>query len=246
MKTILVTNDDGRYGPGLKPLIHELKKFARVIAIVPDQERSATSHSITLHKPLRVYEVSAGMSIANGTPADCVRFGILSLVKQKVDLVVSGINSGPNLGQDVVYSGTVAGAREGALLGVPSFAISVGSWKKGNFPLSAKIGRMVAQTVLKNGLPGDIYLNVNVPHAVKGTQITSLGTRIYDEDIECRIDPRGLKYYWLGGKSISGKQQAGTDITAVDRGFVSITPLQLNPTAGHLFGTLQTWIKDLA
>jgi len=245
MKTILITNDDGIYGPGLQPLIDEMKKIGRVIVVVPDQERSGTSHSITLHKPLRIQKLAANTYIVNGTPADCVRFSVLSLVKHKIDLVVSGVNAGPNLGQDVIYSGTVAGAREGALMRIPSFAVSVAKWGKNNFPLAAKISRLIAQKLLKYGTPDNVYLNVNVPHIVKGTNITSLGVRVYDDVIECRTDPRGLKYYWLGGKSLSENPRPGTDIAAVNALRVSITPLQLNPTAEHLLTAFEPWTQDI-
>ena len=245
-KTILVTNDDGIYGAGLNPLIRELKKIGKVVVIVPDQERSGTSHSITLHKPFRVQALGTMIYIANGTPADCVRYGARSLIKGKVDLVVSGINAGPNLGQDVIYSGTVAGAREGAILKIPSFAISIAELAKGNFSGAAKVAVSLAKKILGNKFPEDIYLNVNVPDKFKGTRITSLGTRIYDETIECRTDPRGLKYYWLAGRFISGLRQAGTDIAAVRDSQVSITPLQLDPTALQFFGMFQKWTKDLS
>ncbi|MBN1622620.1 MAG: 5'/3'-nucleotidase SurE [Endomicrobiales bacterium] len=244
-RTILVTNDDGIYGPGLRPLINELKKVGKVVAIVPDQDMSGVSHSITLHEPLRASLISKNLYAANGTPADCVRFGLISLLKRKVDLVVSGINTGPNLGQDVVYSGTVAGAREGALLGVPSFAVSVSDMKKPNFHSTACYARRLARLIFKNQFPNKIYLNVNIPYKIKGTKITSLGQRIYDDEIQCRLDPRGKKYYWLAGKSVSGLFQSGMDLTAVKNGFVSITPLRVTPTATDMFERLSKWIKKL-
>jgi 5'-nucleotidase len=246
MKHILVTNDDGIYGPGLNPLVRELGKIAKVTIVVPDQERSGTSHSITLHKPLRIQKLNAQTYIVNGTPADCVRFGALSLMKRNVDLVVSGINSGPNMGHDVIYSGTVAGAREGALLKLPSFAISVADLIKSDFKLAARVALKLVKIILKEGLPADIYLNVNVPNKIKGYTITSLGQRIYDEEIECRTDPRGIKYYWLAGRFVSGVHQPGTDITVVEELNVSITPLQLNPTATQFFGVLNTWKQNLS
>ncbi|MFH1369333.1 MAG: 5'/3'-nucleotidase SurE [Elusimicrobiota bacterium] len=242
---ILVTNDDGIYGPGLKPLVSELKKIGKVIVVVPDKERSGTSHSITLHKPLRVYRTRANVYAANGTPADCARFGVLSLAKGKIDLLVSGINTGPNLGQDVIYSGTVAGAREGAMLRIPSFAISISEWGERNFIKAARVARIIAKNMIRSGIDGRAYLNVNVPPKIKGYRITSVGQRIYDEDIECRTDPRGLNYYWLAGKFISGVEEPGTDIWAIKKSFVSITPLELNPTAHDLFGVLEKWMEPL-
>jgi 5'-nucleotidase len=245
MKHILVTNDDGIYGPGLEPLVRELGKTAKVTAVVPDQERSGTSHSITLHKPLRVQKLNARTYIVNGTPADCVRFGALSLMRRQVDLVVSGINAGPNMGHDVIYSGTVAGAREGVLLKIPSFAVSIVDLLHPDFAAAARVAAKLAAAIFKSSLPPNIYLNVNVPNRARGYAVTSLGQRIYDEEIECRTDPRGMKYYWLAGKFVSGVQQPGTDITAVARSLVSLTPLQLDPTATQLFGVFDTWKKSL-
>lgn len=235
MKTILVTNDDGIYGSGLKPLVKELKKIGRVIVVVPDQERSGTSHSITLHKPLRIQEIEKDTFLVNGTPADCVRYGSLSLAKRTVDLVVSGINTGPNMGSDVIYSGTVAGAREGVLLGLPSFAISVAEPAGGNFALAGKIAAQIGKKLLGAGIPKGIYLNVNVPKAVKGIKLTSLGQRVYDDEIECRTDPRGIKYYWLAGKFVSCVHKKGTDVTVTQDGYASVTPLLLDPTATDTF-----------
>jgi 5'-nucleotidase len=245
MKTILVTNDDGIYGPGLKPLISELEKFAKVIAVVPDQERSAASHALTLHKPIRIRQFSLNTYIINGTPADCVRYGALKLVENKIDMLVSGINSGPNFGNDINYSGTVAGAREGCMLGIQSFSISVAEREGGNYKTAAKIALKIAKGIIAKPLPAKTYLNVNVPNKPKGIQITALGERIYDEVIDCRTDPRGGKYYWLAGKYISQKHIAGSDVTVAANGYVSITPLKLDPTALELFSDLNKWIKTL-
>lgn len=244
VRTILVTNDDGIYGPGLKPLINELRKIGRVIAVVPDQERSGTSHSITLHKPIRVQKLGVATYIINGTPADCVRYGIISLIKSQPDLVVSGVNAGPNMGHDVIYSGTVAGAREGAVFKVPAMAVSVAEMASGDFNLAAKVAGRIAKKMLREVFPKDIYLNVNVPAKARGIRITSLGQRKYDDTIECRTDPRGLKYYWLAGKFVSGVHQAGTDITVVTEHYVSVTPLKLDPTAEELFPRFKSLLQD--
>jgi 5'-nucleotidase len=175
-----------------------------------------------------------------------VRFGVLSILKGKVDLIVSGINTGPNLGQDVVYSGTVAGAREGAYLRIPSIAVSISEWGKYNFSKAARVARNVAKKMLTSSLTGSTYLNINVPAKIKGYRVTSIGKRIYDEQIERRMDPRGLEYYWLAGKFISGVEKPGTDIYAIKHSFVSITPLKLDPTAFESFGEVEKWIKDLS
>ncbi|MCX5781577.1 MAG: 5'/3'-nucleotidase SurE [Elusimicrobia bacterium] len=246
MKNILVTNDDGIYGPGLWPLLKELKKISNVIAVVPERERSGTSHSITLHKPLRVKEIEKNIYIANGSPADCVKYAVRALSKNGIDLVISGINSCPNLGQDIVYSGTVAGAREAAILNIPSFAISVSEEQKGIFKTAANISANLARKIFDSDFPYHIYLNVNIPKNIKGISITSLGRRIYDQKIEARTDPRGKRYYWLSGKYLSGVRKKGTDITAVQNGFISITPLHLDPTARDLFGVFDKWTNDLS
>jgi 5'-nucleotidase len=245
MKTILVTNDDGIYGPGLKPLVAALKKFAKVIVVIPDQERSGTSHSLTLHKPIRIQKVSQEIYLVNGTPADCTRYGAMRLIRGRVDAVVSGVNSGPNFGNDVNYSGTVAGAREGCMLGLPSLAVSVAEPLGGDFKAAARVAARIAKSMLANPLPPKIYLNVNVPRKPKSFKITTLGRRIYDEQIDCRVDPRGRKYYWLSGKPVSDTQGPGTDIAEAKKGYVSITPLKIDPTAKELFADLELWARDL-
>ncbi|MBN1823189.1 MAG: 5'/3'-nucleotidase SurE [Endomicrobiales bacterium] len=245
MKRILITNDDGIYCPGLKPLITEIRKLGKVVTVVPDQERSGTSHSITLHKPIRLQKCGNNIFTINGTPADCVRYGVISAGKGKIDLVISGVNSGPNMGHDVIYSGTVAGAREGAVYNIPSIAVSVAEASGGNFRLAAAAARKIAQGVLAGGFPENIYLNVNVPKKVDGYRITKLGKRIYDDEIECRTDPRGHKYYWLVGRFVTGIEEPGTDLEAVKKGYVSITPLELDPTAAALNASFTRWIKDL-
>jgi 5'-nucleotidase len=169
----------------------------------------------------------------------------LSLAGGKVHAVVSGINSGPNLGQDVIYSGTVAGAREGALLNLPSFAVSVSDAMKPDYVSASKISLKLAKFVLQQEFPSDIYLNVNVPRKPKGIKVTSLCKRIYDEKILCRTDPRGHNYYWLAGQSVSGLAQPGTDLEAVQKGIVSVTPLQLNPAATHMFELFNKWLACL-
>ena len=244
-KTILVTNDDGIYGPGLKPLVVELRKFAKVIVVIPDQERSGTSHSLTLHKPIRIQKVAPDTYLVNGTPADCTRYGALKLVPGGADAVISGINSGPNFGNDVNYSGTVAGAREGCMLGISSLAVSVAEPVGGNFKTAAKVAAKMAKSILSKPLPAKIYLNVNIPKKAKGFRITGLGRRIYDEQIDSRTDPRGRKYYWLSGKPVSEVQCDGTDIAEAKKGYVSVTPLKIDPTAKELFPIFREWVEKL-
>ncbi len=246
MKTILVTNDDGIHGQGLLPLITELHKIARVIAIVPDQERSGMSHSITLHRPLWVKKVTKDVYITTGTPVDCVRFGVLHLINRKIDMVVSGINTGPNMGEDVIYSGTVAGAREGTLLGIPSFAVSLSSDENQNFKSAAAFSRKFANFIFTEGLPKSVYININYPRINKGVAITSLGKRTYDEKIAEREDPRGGKYYWLSGNILKSMLVRGTDVYAVEKNKISVTPLHLETTDPIIFKEIKKWEKDLS
>jgi len=244
-KTILVTNDDGIFGAGLKPLVAQLKKIANVFIVVPSQEMSGTGHALTLHNPLKIQKITPKTHLVGGTPADCVRYGVRYLLENKVDLVVSGINTGPNLGQDVIYSGTVAGAREGAMLKIPSLAISVGQWEKANYTLASTISAKIAKKVLETKIPKGIYLNINIPYKVEGIKVVELGERIYDEEVECRKDPRGVEYYWLSGKFISGVDKPGTDINAINNNFVSITPLEVSPSATGHIEAFKRWIINL-
>jgi len=235
MKKILITNDDGIFGLGLKPLVKEISSFANVIVVVPDKERSAVSHSLTLQEPVRVRKIEKNVYILNGTPADCVRFGIISLCKNKVDLVISGINFGANLGQDVIYSGTVGAAREAFFMGRSSFAISLVSKIGKNFSVAAKIAVKVAKFILKNKFyKKPLFLNINVPdlplEKIRGIEITSLGKRIYEDTVHYRKDPFGLPYYWLKSRLVYGRDIPGTDVSAVKNKKISITPLHTDNT----------------
>ncbi|MBI4377248.1 MAG: 5'/3'-nucleotidase SurE [Elusimicrobia bacterium] len=241
---ILVVNDDGVYGPGLRPLISAMRKVGSVLAVVPDQERSADSHSLTLHKPIRVQKTGKDLYILNGRPADCVRLGLLELMGMKADLVVSGINRGYNLGEDVIYSGTVAAAREAALLGLPAIAFSQDP-DSGVYGPAASFASRLARVVLKKGLPPGICLNVNSPLPSRGklapVELARLGRRIYSKEITRRSDPRGGHYYWLAGRAVSGVRQKGTDIAAVASGRIAITPLHIDSTDFEMLEALKSW-----
>jgi len=251
-KQILITNDDGIYAPGLLPLIKEMRKIGKVHIVVPNQEKSGVSHALTLDRPLRAFKIRNGidelkewdgMYVVNGTPADCVRLSILSLFKRKIDLVVSGINRGANLGEDVIYSATVAAAREASMLGIPGLAVSLLIKNGQYFSTAAKYAYKVSKWILKNGLSPGIFFNLNVPdlpeRKIKTFVVTRLGKRIYSEKIDSRRDPRGLKYYWLAGKAPSGINEPGTDISALNQKTVSLTPLKYNPTAEELIPVLK-------
>ncbi|MBI3549904.1 MAG: 5'/3'-nucleotidase SurE [Elusimicrobia bacterium] len=240
---ILVVNDDGVYGPGLRPLVRAMKKVGRVTVVVPDQERSADSHCLTLHKPIRVREVSKDFFILNGSPADCARFGILEILKEKMDLVVSGINHGYNLGEDVVYSGTVAAAMEGTLLDIPAIAFSQGGLNV-NFTEPSQFASRLARKVLHHGIAEGLCLNVNFPERpVRGArpQVTRLGKRIYGKKITARADPRGQQYYWLTGRNVRGISAPGSDVAAVSKGAVSVTPLHVDITDFPAMQQLKKW-----
>jgi 5'-nucleotidase len=231
---ILITNDDGVYSPGIQILAKRLRDLDTVVIVAPDRERSAAGHSMTLHRPLLIEQVKDGVYSVNGTPTDCVNIAIKGLLAETPRLVVSGINKGPNLGDDVTYSGTVAGAIEARILGVPSFAVSLAAREDFRFAEAAEVAFRVAESIFEHGLSADTLLNVNVPNLpvaeIAGTAITRLGKRIYHQMTVERIDPRGKKYYWIGGGEPDWEREQGTDFDAVDRKLVSITPLHLDLT----------------
>jgi 5'-nucleotidase len=242
---ILVTNDDGIYSPGIQILAKHLRELDSVVIVAPDRERSATGHSMTLHRPLLIEEIKESMYSVNGTPTDCVNIAVKGLLKKVPRLVVSGINKGPNLGDDVTYSGTVAGAMEGLILGIPSFAVSLNGREDFRFAEAADVALSTARRVLEQGLPAGTLLNINVPNLplaeVTGTCITRLGKRIYHQMTVERVDPRGKKYYWIGGGEPDWEKEEGTDLDAVDRKMVSITPIHLDMTDYESFDKLKTF-----
>jgi len=247
---ILITNDDGIYAEGLLALKSALDAVGETHVVAPDRPRSACGHSITLHKPLRLSKVrlpdaSYGYS-TNGTPSDCVSLGVLDLVKGGLDLVVSGINWGPNLGWDLTYSGTVSAAMEACIMGIPALAVSVASYDEDvSFDYAAEFTAHLARIVLKHGLPPDTLLNVNVPHVpaahVRGIEITRQGRRRYSGKVEKRTDPVGRAYYWLGGDTAVDDLEEGTDVKAVADDKVSVTPVHLDLTGYPALDELRTW-----
>lgn len=240
---ILVTNDDGVYSPGIQILARRLRDLDRVVIVAPDRERSAAGHSMTLHRPLLIEQIKEDVYSVNGTPTDCVNIAIKGLLMETPRLVVSGINKGPNLGDDVTYSGTVAGAMEARILGVPSFAVSLVARQDFRFAEAADVSFGIASLIFEYGLSRETLLNVNVPNLplseIRGTLITRLGKRIYHQMTVERVDPRGKKYYWIGGGEPDWEKEEGTDLDAVDRGYVSITPLHLDLTDYGAFERLR-------
>jgi len=241
---ILVTNDDGVYSPGIQMLAKRLRELDAVVIVAPDRERSAAGHSMTLHRPLLIEEVKDAVYSVNGTPTDCVNIAVKGMLKETPRLVVSGINKGPNLGDDITYSGTVAGAIEGTLLGIPSFAISIAAREDFHFAEAAEVALRTAVRVLDEGLADGTLLNINVPNIllskIGGTRITRLGKRIYHQMTVERIDPRGKKYYWIGGGEPDWEREEGTDLDAIDRNLISITPLHLDLTDYRSFDKLKS------
>jgi 5'-nucleotidase len=231
---ILVTNDDGIHAPGIRALASALETVGRVTVSAPDREQSATSHSLTLHRPLRIRKISEREMSVDGTPTDSVLLAVHGFLTERPSLVVSGINHGPNMGNDVLYSGTVAGASEGTFLGIPSIAISLATWGTPDFAPAARVARSLVRGLLRRGLPARTCLNVNVPPVpwgeIKGVRITRLGKRVYRDVIVEKTDPRGKLYYWIGGEEPTWEHDETSDFTAVEQGYVSVTPLSFELT----------------
>lgn len=229
---ILISNDDGINGKGLKKLIQTIGKYANVYVVVPKREMSGMSQSIHLKKYLKLEKIKNNIfALAGGTPTDCVKYALYSFFKDKIDLVISGINNCANLAQDVVYSGTVAAAREGAYLGIPSIAVSVTDENKNYYKQAAQATLKIAYQLLQNEKKGRpaICLNINIPPDFKGIKIVPLGIRCYDETVVEKKTKKGT-YYKLAGRFISGKRNKNSDIDAVEQGFISVTPLNLDQT----------------
>jgi 5'-nucleotidase len=236
---ILLSNDDGVHAPGLAAAEEALRPLCDLVVAAPDRERSATSHSISLDRPLRADELRPGVFSIAGTPVDCVYLALLHLVPRKPDLVVSGINRGYNLGSDVFYSGTVAAAVEGALRGVPGIAFSL-EWQRQ--PDFAPAGAFVRALVSEGAIPQGALLNVNVPAGeIAGYEITFLGRRVYRDLVDVRQDLRGRAYYWIGGPEADVEDLPGSDTNAVRARRVSVTPLGLDLTSRLLIGELARW-----
>jgi 5'-nucleotidase len=243
---ILVTNDDGIHSEGLLALARAVREVGNVFVIAPDRERSAIAHSVTLHRPLRVEKLRRNTYAVDGTPADCVHLGVNGILPERPHLVISGINKGGNLGDDVTYSGTVSAAMEGTLLGIPSFAISTVARSHFKFGAAAAFGVEVARHIARKGLPKEVFLNINVPNLdakdVKSYRITRQGRWVHDgAKIIEKTDPRGKKYYWIGGGPVVADPRRNTDIEAVSNSHISITPLHLDLTHYSSIPGMKKW-----
>ena len=245
---ILVTNDDGIFAPGIYALWEAMQEIGEVTVVAPDTEKSAVGHAITIADPIRVQKIHRkngfeGFAV-KGTPADCVKIAGRSLMKTPPDIVVSGINSGANVGSNIIYSGTVSAATEGTILGIPSVAISLNSIKGGDMTASQKVAKTVVNKVLENGLPQGILLNVNVPNisldSIKGYRITKQGKLVFKDRFEKREDPRGKFYYWMKGEIINDTNSA-TDGFAIQNDYISITPIHYQLTEESFLKTLKSW-----
>jgi len=250
---ILVTNDDGVQSPGLFALVKEMRKMGKVTVFAPDKNWSASGHVKTMERPLRVWETTLADGtpafMSDGAPSDCVAIPLLGFVKEEIDYVVSGINPHANIGHDITYSGTVTAAMEAVIAGVKGVAFSLNSpiGHKGplDFSEAAVICREVLHRAVVQGMPNDVVLNVNIPYLkeseLAGYMITRQGLRVYRDELDARIDPRGKPYFWIGGEAPTGVFEDGTDFGALEDGYVSITPLQLDLTHYKVMDTLRKW-----
>jgi len=242
---ILITNDDGIRSEGIQALARALKRVGRVVIVAPDRERNACARSLTLNRPLHVSKVALDQYEVDGTPADCVNIAFYGILKERPHLLVSGINHGGNLSDDILYSGTVAGAMEGTYLGIPSFAISLVSTRPRRFSPAGKFAERLARAVLADGFPPDLMLNVNVPDVPAGrlqeALVTVQGRKRYEGSVVERIDPRGKKYYWIGGDRFHYDKVPGADYEAISKNHISITPLGLDLTALNAWESFQDW-----
>lgn len=253
---VLLSNDDGIDAAGIAALAAALDGIGTLAVVAPFEEQSAVGHAITVRDPMRVHtwtfdnpDGPVWARAVTGTPADCIKIAVQKLLPRPPDLVVSGINHGPNTAVNVLYSGTVSAATEAAILGIPSVAVSHGAWRPTDFEDAGRMARTVAEHVLENGLPTGVLLNVNVPDRplgeLAGVRVTRLARSRWEEEFEERRDPMDRPYFWLGGRFVDLDGGADTDLAAMTDGFVSITPLHLDLTAYDHLQDLETWGLDV-
>ena len=244
---ILLSNDDGYFAPGLAALADALAALGEIIVVAPEQNRSGASNSLTLDRPLMLKQAANGFYFVNGTPTDCVHLAVTGMLDTLPDIIVSGINSGANMGDDTIYSGTVAAATEGYLLGIPSIAISMTSFDGINFATAARVARELVERFVRNPLDGPMLLNVNVPDIpydeLRGTEVTRLGRRHKAEPVVRMISPRRETVYWIGAAGAAADAGPGTDFHAVEQNRVSITPLQIDLTHVSQLPLLRQWMQ---
>jgi 5'-nucleotidase len=244
---ILLSNDDGYFAPGLSILAEALKPLAEIVVVAPERNRSGASNSLTLDRPLTVRQAANGFYFVNGTPTDCVHLAVTGLLQELPDMVISGINDGANMGDDTIYSGTVAAAMEGYLLDIPSIAVSMSQHGAQHFETAARAVVDLVRRFEKNAFPPPVLLNVNVPDIphdhVKGMRITRLGKRHKAESVVKSFTPRGETVYWVGAAGAAQDAGEGTDFHAVEQGMVAITPLQVDLTRYGQLDALKSWLS---
>jgi len=247
--SILISNDDGIYAPGIYALWEAMSEIGKTTVVAPNTEKSAVGHAITISDPIRIEEVKRSNGFkgyaVNGTPADSVKIAVKSIMKVKPDIIISGINAGANVGQSLLYSGTISAASEGTFLGIPSIAISLDALRDMDFSTSKVVAKKIVNKVLEHGMPNDTLLNVNIPKdvegGIKGYQITHQGAIYFEDNFEKREDPRGRIYYWMTGDVKDTDIELESDGVAIKEGYVSITPLQLQMTNFDFIEKLNEW-----
>lgn len=246
---ILISNDDGVYAPGIEFLAEAMRELADIDVVAPDRNRSGASNSLTLDNPLRVKTIENGFISVEGTPTDCVHLALTGLLPEKPDIVVAGINAGANLGDDVLYSGTVAAATEGRFLGLPSIAFSLVGSELRHYETAAHVAKLIIQQIKHAALPPQTILNVNIPdiplHVLQGFEVTRAGTRHCAEPTVKSIDPRGKEIFWVGLPGLEQDAGPGSDFYAINQGKVSITPLKIDLTHHHAMPQLADWASQL-
>lgn len=244
---ILLSNDDGYFAPGLSALADALGDLGEVVVVAPEQNRSGASNSLTLDRPLHLKKAQSGFYFVNGTPTDCVHLAVTGMLDAMPDIIVSGVNLGANMGDDTIYSGTVAAATEGYLLGIPSIAISLTSFEGKNFASAGLVARELVERYLRQPIKEPVLLNVNVPDIpyseLKGFEVTRLGRRHKAEPVVKTVSPRNETLYWIGAAGAAADAGPGTDFNAVERGCVSVTPLQIDLTHAGQMPSIVQWMK---
>ena len=247
---ILVSNDDGWQSPGISALAESMRSIADVRVVAPDRNCSAASNSLTLAQPIRVKEHLPNVHAVQGTPADCVNIALNGLLDWVPDLVVSGINAGPNLGDDVLYSGTVAAATEGRFLGLPAIAFSLAGDDSGGYEAAGRVAADIVRTLGDLKVPADTILNVNIPPCeysqIEGLIATRLGSRHQSQQVVTQVDPRGEKIYWIGGVGDSADDGPGTDFHAINNNCVSVSPIKVDMTNQQLVSVVEGWLSGVA
>lgn len=247
---ILCSNDDGYLAVGLRTLVAAARALGDVNIVAPDREQSATSHALTMHTPLRAHRIDGSTHAVTGTPTDCVALALGALLQAKPDFVLSGVNHGPNMGEDVLYSGTVAAAMEATILGIPAVAVSYAGRDAAAIPAwGGVLERLLPQLTRTDNFPRETLLNVNLPPVppgdVRGVRVTRLARRVYVDSLTQAVDPNGRPYFWIGGGGVEWTAPEGTDFHAVENGYVSVTPLHLDLTNHGLISDVERWDLSL-